>query len=185
VGTTAEVIRELRRQAGLSREEFAKAADISTAFLNKIEQGTRKPSPKVLTRMAQVLGISTEDLSMRGALLEASDAPTEAEMQRRLLRAAVLGGAAAGAIVKSLLPVGLGSVAGAALGAAVARRPIQAGGQAGQGSGTIPGEGSGDLDRDELRRALVAEILAWSDEGLPALAAAIERAKNADPSAPA
>jgi transcriptional regulator with XRE-family HTH domain len=183
VGTTAEVIKELRRLAGLSREEFAQAAGISSVFLNKIEQGTRQPSPKTLARIAQVLGVSTEDLSMRAALLEASDAPTEAEMQRRLLRAAAISGAAAGAIVKSLLPAGpFAYAAGAALGATVARHRVQAGGRAGQAADVVqPDDRSGIVDPDELRRGLISEIAAWPEDQLPALAAAIDSAKSANP----
>ena len=63
VKTLGDRIRELRGSKDLSLREFAaKLGGLSAAFLSDIELGRRHPSDKVLTRMAQVLDTTVEDL---------------------------------------------------------------------------------------------------------------------------
>lgn len=60
--TLGQLIRELRERKDLSLREFAGKLDVSAPFLSDIELGKRNPSNKVLSRIAQLLGISVEEL---------------------------------------------------------------------------------------------------------------------------
>ena len=60
--TLGQLIRELREQKDLSLREFAEKLGVSAPFLSDIELGKRNPSNKVLSRIAQMLGISVEEL---------------------------------------------------------------------------------------------------------------------------
>ena len=62
--TLGQRIRELREEGDLSLRELGKRLSVSAAFLSDIELGRRYPSDKVLTKMAQILGTSKEDLKM-------------------------------------------------------------------------------------------------------------------------
>ena len=55
-------IRELRIKRGLSSEDFAKRAEMSTQSLAHYERGTRSPSLHACHRMCVVLGIDIYDL---------------------------------------------------------------------------------------------------------------------------
>jgi transcriptional regulator with XRE-family HTH domain len=53
-----EELRSLRKVRGLSLKAVAEPAEISTAYLQKLEGGeVRQPSPHVLHRLADVLGV--------------------------------------------------------------------------------------------------------------------------------
>jgi transcriptional regulator with XRE-family HTH domain len=57
------VIRELRSQSGMTREQLATKAGISHVMLSKIEQGARNPGPKTTLRLAKVLKTTPEVLT--------------------------------------------------------------------------------------------------------------------------
>lgn len=55
-------IKRERLRAGLSQDQLAEAADISTGFLGHIESGRRKLSIETLVRLASKLNVSTDYL---------------------------------------------------------------------------------------------------------------------------
>lgn len=55
--TLAANVREARQLAGLSQQQLAEQAEISTNFVAQIEQGRRFPSALVLERIAKALGL--------------------------------------------------------------------------------------------------------------------------------
>jgi len=50
-----------RRRAGLTQEELAERAEISARGLGYLEQGTRLPHRDTARRLAEALGLSTEE----------------------------------------------------------------------------------------------------------------------------
>ncbi|OII10501.1 hypothetical protein BIU97_10255 [Curtobacterium sp. MCBA15_009] len=59
-GTALRTIREL---SGLRHGQFAKRAELDPGYLTKLENGSRQPSPAVLRRLADALGVSFEAIS--------------------------------------------------------------------------------------------------------------------------
>ena len=57
-----QVIRERRRQLDLTQEEVARRIKTSTPYVGHLESGKRHPSDKVLTRLAEVLGLGRREL---------------------------------------------------------------------------------------------------------------------------
>ena len=56
------VIRERRRQLDLTQEEVARRIKTSTPYVGHLESGKRHPSDKILTRLAEVLGLDRREL---------------------------------------------------------------------------------------------------------------------------
>ena len=52
------LIREKRKEKGLSQERLAKLVQVSQPFIAEIESGRKKPSEDVLMRICAVLDIS-------------------------------------------------------------------------------------------------------------------------------
>ena len=52
------LIREKRKEKGLSQERLAKLVQVSQPFIAEIESGRKKPSVDVLLRICAVLDIS-------------------------------------------------------------------------------------------------------------------------------
>jgi transcriptional regulator with XRE-family HTH domain len=78
-----QVIRERRRQLDLTQEEVAHRIKTSTPYVGHLESGKRHPSDKILTRLAEVLGLDRRDLFFLAnpraqALLSAETASTPA-----------------------------------------------------------------------------------------------------------
>lgn len=70
----AQRLREARSDGALSLEAASRAAKISTAYLHKLESGRVKtPSPHVLRRLAQVLGVQYRTLMELAGYLDAED----------------------------------------------------------------------------------------------------------------
>ncbi|MGC1808785.1 MAG: helix-turn-helix transcriptional regulator, partial [Candidatus Binataceae bacterium] len=57
-----QVIRERRRQLDLTQEEVAHRIKTSTPYVGHLESGKRHPSDKIVTRLAEVLGLDRRDL---------------------------------------------------------------------------------------------------------------------------
>lgn len=57
-----QVIRDRRRQLDLTQEEVARRIKTSTPYIGHLESGKRHPSDKILTRMAEVLGLDRREL---------------------------------------------------------------------------------------------------------------------------
>ena len=50
-------VRRRRKESGLTQEQLAEMAAISTPFLGHIERGTRKPSVETLARLTEALNV--------------------------------------------------------------------------------------------------------------------------------
>lgn len=79
--STGDRIQQLRRSLGLSIRALAKRADVSVAYLSKLEQGDANPTIAILAKIAGALGVSVDDL------LESSppprlDEPMPASLER-------------------------------------------------------------------------------------------------------
>jgi transcriptional regulator with XRE-family HTH domain len=57
-----QVLREIRRQRGLSQEALAFESDLDRAFLSRLETGHKQPSLLTIFRIASVLHISVAEL---------------------------------------------------------------------------------------------------------------------------
>jgi transcriptional regulator with XRE-family HTH domain len=57
-----EMIQRLRKGAGISQEEFAEKINISRTHMGHIEQGRRKPSLRILEKIAKGLRVQVKDL---------------------------------------------------------------------------------------------------------------------------
>ena len=57
-----QVIRDRRRQLDLTQQEVARRIKTSTPYVGHLESSKRHPSDKVLSRMAEVLGLDRRDL---------------------------------------------------------------------------------------------------------------------------
>lgn len=56
------VLREVRKQSGLTQEQLALAADIDRTFVSLIERGERQPTIRVLFRLAAAMHVSAARL---------------------------------------------------------------------------------------------------------------------------
>src|ERR1700680_676946 len=57
-----QVIRDRRRQLDLTQQEIARRIKTSTPYVGHLESGKRHPSDKVLSRLAEVLGLDRREL---------------------------------------------------------------------------------------------------------------------------
>lgn len=58
-----KLLKERREATGLTREQLAKKAKVTTAYVSMIEAGKRKsPSISVLQRLAKALGVPMTEL---------------------------------------------------------------------------------------------------------------------------
>src|SRR5580700_6786856 len=62
LSSIAEAIREARARAGLTLEQLAGRAELSTAHLSRIESGDRQPSIAALISLSRALGVSMSTL---------------------------------------------------------------------------------------------------------------------------
>jgi transcriptional regulator with XRE-family HTH domain len=77
-----QVIRDRRRQLDLTQQEIARRIKTSTPYVGHLESGKRNPSDKVLSRVAEVLGLDRRELFFLAnpqavELLKASEADGE------------------------------------------------------------------------------------------------------------
>ena len=57
-----DVIRKRRRELDLTQEEVAARVKTSTPYVGHLESGLRHPSEKIVTRLAEVLGLDRREL---------------------------------------------------------------------------------------------------------------------------
>jgi transcriptional regulator with XRE-family HTH domain len=57
-----EVIRAKRRELDLTQDEVAARIKISTPYIGHLESGKRHPSDKIVTKLAEVLGLDNREL---------------------------------------------------------------------------------------------------------------------------
>jgi transcriptional regulator with XRE-family HTH domain len=55
-------IKQIRQERGYSLRALAKRADVSVAYLSKLERNESSPTVGLLTRLAEALSVSVEDL---------------------------------------------------------------------------------------------------------------------------
>jgi transcriptional regulator with XRE-family HTH domain len=60
--TFGQVVRDRRRQLDLTQEEVARRISTSTPYIGHLESGKRHPSEKVVTKLADVLGLDRREL---------------------------------------------------------------------------------------------------------------------------
>jgi transcriptional regulator with XRE-family HTH domain len=60
--TFGQVIRDRRRQLDLTQQEIARRIKTSTPYVGHLESSKRHPSDKVLSRLAEVLGLDRREL---------------------------------------------------------------------------------------------------------------------------
>ena len=68
------MIRQLRKEAGLTQEDFAEQVACSIETISKIERGERRPSRQVAERMAHVLHLPADQ---RPAFLRSARLPNK------------------------------------------------------------------------------------------------------------
>ncbi|MCJ7843010.1 helix-turn-helix transcriptional regulator [Lederbergia sp. NSJ-179] len=56
-------IRAFRKLKGFTQERLAKSLGISVSVFGEIERGTRLPTDTMLEKIAEVLGVSVEELT--------------------------------------------------------------------------------------------------------------------------
>ncbi len=80
LSSLAEGLREERTRAGLTLDQLAQRADLSTAHLSRLESGDRQPSVAALISLSRALGVSMSTLlgERRGAPAIATYPPERA-----------------------------------------------------------------------------------------------------------
>ena len=61
-----QVLRDRRRQLDLTQEEVARRIKTSTPYIGHLESAKRHPSDKIVTRLAEVLGLDRRELFFLG-----------------------------------------------------------------------------------------------------------------------
>jgi transcriptional regulator with XRE-family HTH domain len=69
-----EAVRELRRRAGLSREELAARAELEASCVARLEEGEVDPTWGSMRRLAAGLGVPLEDLAELAESIEEGSA---------------------------------------------------------------------------------------------------------------
>ena len=55
-------IQEYRIEAGMTQEKLAEVVDISSTYLSAVERNTKTPKLDTFVRIANAIGVSTDDL---------------------------------------------------------------------------------------------------------------------------
>lgn len=63
------LLRNLRLRRGLSQFDLASAAKINNSYLSRIENGERRPSPKILKKFSEILQHPYDDLVVKSGIL--------------------------------------------------------------------------------------------------------------------
>jgi len=91
VEALGQFIHAQRKLAKLSLRELAAMSDISNAYLSQLERGLHQPSVRVITQVAEALGMAPETLlaqaGLRGAARPAGDAAASPGMAEEAIRA--------------------------------------------------------------------------------------------------
>jgi SOS-response transcriptional repressor LexA len=100
------LLRNLRLRRGMSQFDLATTVGINNSYLSRIENGERRPSPKILKKFAEALQFSYDELVVKSGILSADfvkatpgqssqQAPTT-EMLRQLIETMQSRGAGSG-----------------------------------------------------------------------------------------
>lgn len=63
------LIRNLRLRRGLSQFDLASSAEINNSYLSRIENGERRPSPKILKKFSEILHYPYDELVVASGIL--------------------------------------------------------------------------------------------------------------------
>jgi SOS-response transcriptional repressor LexA len=87
------LLRNLRLRRGMSQFDLASAVGINNSYLSRIENGERRPSPKVLRKFSEALSYPYEELVVTSGILTADfvrstppEPPKRAEPSQDMLR---------------------------------------------------------------------------------------------------
>ncbi len=61
--TFPELIKKIRTEAGLTQDEFAKALEVSSILITKIETGQKDVSKNLLLKLAEILDVSPRSIT--------------------------------------------------------------------------------------------------------------------------
>ncbi len=82
------LLRNLRLRRGLSQFDLASASGINNSYLSRIENGERRPSPKILKKFSEILNYPYDDLVVTSGILSedfvrstAPSAPAESKSE--------------------------------------------------------------------------------------------------------
>lgn len=67
-----ELIRYLRIRNGFAQSELAEKLDINSSYISRIEKGDRRPSPKLLVKLATTLQYPYKNLAIAAGILDES-----------------------------------------------------------------------------------------------------------------
>lgn len=65
-------IRKLRQQRGLRKSELATRCDSSYSHIDNIENGRKRPSDQLARRLAEVLGVDVDEISLGDTLRDSA-----------------------------------------------------------------------------------------------------------------
>ena len=68
--TVGKRIKEVRKQKGMSQDELAERANLSSQYISQIETGRKKGSLPTYNKLAKALGVSIDELT--GSISEGS-----------------------------------------------------------------------------------------------------------------
>ena len=68
--TVGKRIKEVRKQKGMSQDELAERAELSSQYISQIETGRKKGSLPTYNKLAKALGVSIDELT--GSISEGS-----------------------------------------------------------------------------------------------------------------
>lgn len=68
--TNGPAVRVIRELTGIRHGQLARRVEIDPGYLTKIEAGSRQPSPEVIVRIANALGVSLEVITYPVTVME-------------------------------------------------------------------------------------------------------------------
>src|SRR5688572_24793945 len=66
----AELLKQLRIRHGMSQADLAALSEVDHSYLSRLEKGERRPSPRMLKRLAVALQVPYETLATKSGLLD-------------------------------------------------------------------------------------------------------------------
>ncbi len=76
--TVGKRIKEVRKQKGMSQDELAERADLSSQYISQIETGRKKGSLPTYNKLAKALGVSIDELT--GSISEGSKVLSDVDL---------------------------------------------------------------------------------------------------------
>ncbi len=79
-GLLGKRISEVRKQQGLSQEELARLADVSSQYISMVETGKKKASLQTVVSIADSLGITVDELLVGNQMNDPVEYLTDIDM---------------------------------------------------------------------------------------------------------